>query len=46
VQGLGRNQPLGVTPQHLVVALAERLSGAGWQERFRAQVAGARAIQF
>ena len=46
VQGLGRNRPLGVTPQHLVVALAERLSGAGWQERFRAQAAGARAIQF
>jgi D-lactate dehydrogenase (cytochrome) len=46
VQGLGRNQPLGVTPQHLVVALAERLSGAGWLERFRAQAAGARAIQF
>ena len=46
VQGLGRNQPLGVTPQHIVVALAERLSGAGWQERFRAQAAGARAIQF
>jgi Fe-S oxidoreductase len=46
VQGLGRNRPLGVTPQHIVVALAERLSGAGWQERFRAQAAGARAIQF
>ncbi len=46
VQGLGRNQPMGVTPQHIVVALAERISGAGWQERFRAQVAGARAIQF
>jgi Fe-S oxidoreductase len=46
VQGLGRNRPLGVASQHLVVALAERLSGAGWQERFRRQVAGARAIQF
>jgi Fe-S oxidoreductase len=46
VQGLGRNRPMGVTPMHLVVALAERLSGAGWLERFRAQAAGARAIQF
>ena len=44
--GAGAQRPLGVTPQHLVVALAERLSGAGWQERFRAQAAGARAIQF
>ena len=26
--------------------LDERLSGAGWLERFRAQAAGARAIQF
>jgi Fe-S oxidoreductase len=46
VQGLGRNQPQGITPQHLTVALAERLSGAGWLERFRAQAARARAIQF
>jgi Fe-S oxidoreductase len=46
VQGLGRNRPLGVTPQHLVVALAERLSGAGWLERFRTQAARARALTF
>ncbi len=46
VQGLGRNRSMGITPQHLVVALAERLSGAGWLERFRAQAARARAIQF
>jgi Fe-S oxidoreductase len=46
VQGLGRNEPQGFRAQHLAVALAEKLSGPGWLERFRAQAAQARAIQF
>jgi len=46
VQGLGRNRPMGITPQHITVALAERISGAGWLERFRTQAAAARAVQF
>jgi Fe-S oxidoreductase len=46
VQGLGRNRPLGVEPLHVTVALAERISGAGWLERFRTQAAAARAVQF
>jgi Fe-S oxidoreductase len=46
VQGLGRNQPLGFEALHLAVALAEKLSGPDWLERFRLQAAKARAIQF
>jgi D-lactate dehydrogenase (cytochrome) len=46
LQGLGRNRDLGLTPKHLAVALAERHSGPGWQERFRAQAARATAFTF
>jgi FAD/FMN-containing dehydrogenase/Fe-S oxidoreductase len=46
VQGLGRNVALGVTPKHLAVALAERLSGEGWLDAFRAEAARAHAIHF
>jgi Fe-S oxidoreductase len=46
VQGLGRNRGMGVEPRHLAVALAEKLSGPDWFERFRAQAAQAHAIQF
>ena len=46
LQGLGRNRNLGLTPKHLAVALAERRSGPGWQERFRAQAAKATAFTF
>ena len=46
VQGLGRSEPMGVAPQHIAVALAERLSGPAWQEAFQAQAARARAIRF
>jgi Fe-S oxidoreductase len=46
VQGLGRNRPMGVEPKHLAVALAERMSGDGWIERFRAQAARAHAVHF
>ena len=46
VQGLGRNAHLGAAPRHLAVELATRISGEGWQERFRAQAAQAKSIQF
>jgi FAD/FMN-containing dehydrogenase/Fe-S oxidoreductase len=46
VQGLGRNASMGVTPQHLSVALAERMSGPEWMEKLRAQVARAHAVNF
>jgi Fe-S oxidoreductase len=46
VQGLGRNRALGVEPKHLAVALAERMSGEGWLDRFRAQAAKAHAVHF
>jgi Fe-S oxidoreductase len=46
VQGLGRNRPMGVEPKHLAVALAERMSGAGWLDAFRAQAAKAHAVHF
>jgi Fe-S oxidoreductase len=46
VSGLARNAALGVAPKHLAVALAERLSGEGWPEAFRAHAARAHAIHF
>jgi FAD/FMN-containing dehydrogenase/Fe-S oxidoreductase len=46
VQGLGRNAPLGIEAKHLAVALAERISGPDWRERFRAQAARAAAVHF
>jgi FAD/FMN-containing dehydrogenase/Fe-S oxidoreductase len=33
VQGLGRNRGLGFEARHVAVALAERASGPGWQEK-------------
>jgi FAD/FMN-containing dehydrogenase/Fe-S oxidoreductase len=46
VQGLGRNLPLGVEPRHIAVALAEKISGDDWQERFRAHAQRAHAVRF
>jgi Fe-S oxidoreductase len=46
VQGLGRSRHLGVLPRHLAVALAEKISGQAWLERFRAQAAQAAAFNF
>ncbi|MGA8892383.1 MAG: DUF3683 domain-containing protein [Anaeromyxobacteraceae bacterium] len=45
VQGLGRNAALGVTPRHLAVEAASRISGPGWPERFRAQAQQAKVVQ-
>jgi Fe-S oxidoreductase len=46
VQGLGRNRGIGVEPLHLAVALAERISGEGWLEAFRARAARAQRVTF
>jgi D-lactate dehydrogenase (cytochrome) len=41
VQGLGRCRDVGVTPMHIAVALAEKLSGPDWQKQFQVQAARA-----
>jgi Fe-S oxidoreductase len=46
VNGLQRNSGLGVDPKHLAIALAERISGEGWLDAFRAQAARAHAVHF
>ena len=46
VQGLGRCRDVGVTPMHIAVALAEKLSGADWKKQFAAQAARATPVAF
>ncbi len=46
VQGLGRNLPMGVETRHVAVALAEKISGTGWLERFRERAQQAHAVRF
>lgn len=46
VQGLGRNRDLGVEPKHIVVALAEKLSGQDWMRSFLAEASRATPIIF
>jgi FAD/FMN-containing dehydrogenase/Fe-S oxidoreductase len=46
LQGLGRHGALGVTPRHVAVELALRLSGERWEEELRGQVANAQAVHF
>jgi len=46
VQGLGRNRGVGITPQHIAVALAEKLSGKDWQQSFQQQARRAVAFNF
>jgi FAD/FMN-containing dehydrogenase/Fe-S oxidoreductase len=46
VQGLGRNLDLGIEPQHLVVALAEKKSGSDWMELMRNQASRGTAVSF
>jgi len=46
VQGLGRNAAQGLAPVHLAVALAERLGGESWLERFGTRAARAHAVSF
>jgi FAD/FMN-containing dehydrogenase/Fe-S oxidoreductase len=45
VQGLERHAGLGLAVRHVTIELAERLSGAGWPERFAARAARATAIR-
>jgi FAD/FMN-containing dehydrogenase/Fe-S oxidoreductase len=44
LQGLGRNREMGIQPKHIVVALAEKHSGADWQKQFYAQARRASAV--
>jgi len=46
VQGLGRSRDLGIEPMHMTVAIAEKISGSNWKERFLEQAARATAVSF
>ena len=46
LQGLGRNRDLGIKPLHIVVALAEKHSGAEWKKKFLIQASRATAVSF
>jgi len=46
VQGLGRSREVGVRPLHIAVALAEKLGGSGWKNKFFEQAARATTIAF
>jgi D-lactate dehydrogenase (cytochrome) len=46
LQGLGRNRDLGIKPMHIVVALAEKHSGAEWKKKFLIQASRATAVSF
>jgi Fe-S oxidoreductase len=46
MQGLGRSREVGVRPLHIAVALAEKLSGAEWKNKFFEQAARATTVAF
>ena len=46
LQGLGRNRDIGVTPQHIAVALAEKHSGEKWKQKFLEQARKASVVSF
>ncbi len=46
VQGLGRNLDLGIEPQHIAVAMAEKHSGSGWREAMLSQALKATVVSF
>ena len=46
VQGLGRNLDLGIKPRHIVVQLAEILSGTGWVDIMKKQVQNGSVLTF
>lgn len=46
VQGLGRNRDFGVDAKHLVLLLAERLSGPGWAVKLLDRAGEASAVSF
>ncbi|MCD4740874.1 MAG: FAD-binding oxidoreductase, partial [Desulfobacteraceae bacterium] len=46
IQGLGRNQSLGITPVHIAVELAKKCGGENFEAEFKELVKTARIIQF
>ena len=46
MQGLGRSRDLGIMPQHIVVALADKYSGRAWQQQFETMAHRATAVRF
>ncbi len=46
VQGLGRNLDLGIEPRHIVVQLAELLSGTQWMDILKKQVQTGSVLSF
>ena len=46
VQGLGRNRDMGIEPKHIVVDLAEKISGKDWKNKFIAEARNAKAVSF
>jgi Fe-S oxidoreductase len=46
LQGLGRSRDVGVQPLHIAVALAEKLSGSEWKNKFLEQAARATTVAF
>jgi len=46
VQGLGRNLDLGIEPRHIIVELAEKLSGAGWKQSLQNRILKGIVVSF
>jgi D-lactate dehydrogenase (cytochrome) len=46
IQGLGRSRDLGIKPQHIVVALADKYAGKQWQKQFESMARNATAVRF
>jgi len=46
LQGLGRSRDLGITPEHIAVALAEKHSGPEWKKKFLVQAGRASVVSF
>lgn len=46
VQGLGRNLDIGIEPRHILVDLAEKVSGKDWQRQFEINARKAKAVSF
>ncbi len=46
LQGLGRNQPLGITPVHIACELAALSSGPAWENELKSMMKTAEVISF
>lgn len=46
LQGLGRNQALGITPVHIACELAELAAGTAWEKELKAMMISAEVINF